>query len=241
MKEDIIDLMQVIMKALKPFLHYFIKCTFPRSRDQSFFHIIGADVIFDKNCKPWILELNSGPSMGLEAHNVSQEMRENERGNELSPVDVYVKTMVLGHAVNLCRKSSNIVSNYEEYDSYTQIYNPDIDSNKLERFNIVDKIYSIFLMLAGQNFYSTLTMLKFTKIIKILRLIGGKTINRYELELIYKNLLSYHENMDFYCFLDAVESILNRMFPEEDEFTKIEKYRLLVNKFDLVKDRLFHG
>ena len=233
MKERIKELIQTVTKAMKPFLEYFIKCTFPRQKNQKFFHIIGVDIIFDEDCQPWLLELNGGPSF-----NIENPMRSKEEGSpKISEVDLHVKSMVMGHAVKLCLKKKSIIDRYEEYDSYTQIYSPDIDQEKFQNNNILDGLYSLFGALAGQSFYPTLTMMKFTKINKILKLMAGKDLKKYELEIIYKKLLTYHDQMDFYCFLDGIDKILDHVY-ENNSIVRYHQYQTLIRKFELIKDRI---
>lgn len=64
---DIIRLNQELLKALKPYLAYFQKCTFPRSEPGKCFHIIGVDVLLDSKCQPWILEINASPSLSVDS------------------------------------------------------------------------------------------------------------------------------------------------------------------------------
>lgn len=73
---------------MKPFLRYFEKCTFPRGDQGKYFHILGIDVILDDQCNPWILEINASPSL-----NVESSSAKSETGDNVSPVDLHVKSM----------------------------------------------------------------------------------------------------------------------------------------------------
>ena len=105
--------------------------------------MIGVDVLLDSKGQPWILEINASPSLNVDS-TIREETQPEDRtvitNNPLkhklveskgkyvvSQVDLHVKSMVVGHAVKLCKKSLDKIVDYEEYDSYTQIYSPDIE------------------------------------------------------------------------------------------------------------------
>jgi len=85
MKRSLVQLNQNLLKALKPYLRYFFKCTYPKEEPEKKFHIIGVDVIFDKDLKPWLLEINANPSMSVAPADNSTK--------EVSDLDYYVKSM----------------------------------------------------------------------------------------------------------------------------------------------------
>lgn len=85
MKEEIKNLLQHMIKAMKPYLHYFYNCTYPHDKPTKNFHIVGVDIIFDENCKPWLLEINANPSMGLLKANY-------ENRDDISQLDYYIKS-----------------------------------------------------------------------------------------------------------------------------------------------------
>lgn len=232
MKKDIKKLIQTVVKAMNPFLKYFVKCTFPRSGDPNLFHILGADVIFDKDCQPWLLELNSHPSMAITCLDAEKKEK------MISPVDLHVKSMVMGHAVKLCLKSKYSIEKYEEYDSYTQVYSPEFDKNFMKDLDVVENFFSLFLVLAGQKFYPQLTLAKFLKMSKILRVMSTEPISRRELEVIYNNLMDYHDQMDFYCFLEAIDSIIDLMNIGNKKLDRNKEYKLLVTSFEMIEDKL---
>ena len=88
-KKDIVSLLQNMLKALKPFLRYFQRCTFPKGEPGTCFHIIGVDVILDDRLNPWILEINAYPSMNIESASESKKAGE----FRVSPIDLHVKSM----------------------------------------------------------------------------------------------------------------------------------------------------
>lgn len=76
---------------MKPFLRYFLKCTFPKGDVGKCFHILGVDVILDDRAKPWILEINAYPSLNI------QNSLESKKQGEFIPsaIDLHVKSMYL--------------------------------------------------------------------------------------------------------------------------------------------------
>ena len=171
-KGEIIKLNQHLLKALQPFLRYFQKCVFPRSAPGKCFHVVGVDVLLDSNCKPWILEINASPSLNIDStvvvpveadpvlitnNPLKHKMNEAKAKYSTSNVDLHVKSMVLGHAVKLCKKSVDNIEDYEEYDSYTQIYSPEVEAQLFSGKNTYDMLLNIFIELSGSQFFPALT------------------------------------------------------------------------------------
>lgn len=85
--EDIKELIQMSLKALQPFLRYFLRCRYPKRDHGRMFHIIGYDIMLDSDYKPFILELNANPSLNVqfegndevkEKAGISQKQKPNE-------------------------------------------------------------------------------------------------------------------------------------------------------------------
>ena len=53
------------MSAFYPYLYHEYKLKFGRKKKPHHFHIVGIDIILDKNLKPWFLESNDTPSMSI--------------------------------------------------------------------------------------------------------------------------------------------------------------------------------
>jgi hypothetical protein len=141
---------------------------------------------------------------------------------------------VITHAVKLCLKSPEKILEYSEYDSYTQIFCPELEETEFAEFGVFDDILDIFLILAGSKFIPTLSLLKFTKIGKLFKNLGNKSVDKSQIELCYKKMLLFHESMDFYAFVDSVEFLLNKCFPKSEDlefsaFTKGKDKCLQVN------------
>ena len=64
--ESIKELIQKSLKALEPFLKYFLRCRYPRRDHGKMFHIIGYDIMLDSELRPYIIELNANPSLNIQ-------------------------------------------------------------------------------------------------------------------------------------------------------------------------------
>lgn len=142
--------------------------------------------------------------------------------------------------MKLCLKSPDSIENYEEYDSYTQIFSPEIEEKVFEGNHLFDDMLDVFLEISGQRFFPTLTMAKFSKIARLFRGMGNKIINKFEAEICYKKMLEYHEQMDFYAFIDAVDYLLKKCFGERSNFTEKEQFEMFIDSFKKAKKPLFY-
>lgn len=227
-KAEIIKLNQTLLQAMKPFLVYFQKCIFPRSEPGKYFHVIGVDILLDSKCRPWILEINASPSLNIDStvveeksvdvvvtNNPLKHRPDGKKKFSVSNVDLHVKSMVLGHAVKLCKKTVDKIEDYEEYDSYTQIYSPEVEEKLFAQNNLYDRLLQLFIELSGPRFYPSLTASKFVRISKVLKDLGCRSLNKVELEVCFKKTLEFHEQMDFYAFIDCIELICSKIFPPD--------------------------
>jgi len=90
--KKMIELIRELLRALKPFLMYFQKCTFPKDQPNHCFHIIGVDVLFDSDGNPWFLEFNANPSINIEFNPTGEKTSKlNKTEYPISVVDLHVK------------------------------------------------------------------------------------------------------------------------------------------------------
>lgn len=109
-RADIIRLNQELLKAMKPYLSYFQKCTYPRSEAGKCFHVIGVDIILDHKCRPWVLEINASPSLNIDStvketppppaekvlitnNPIKHKISDSKSKYAVSTVDLHVKSM----------------------------------------------------------------------------------------------------------------------------------------------------
>lgn len=137
-------------------------------------------------------------------------------------------------------KDPEEIENYEEYDSYTQIYSPELDEEMFEGRHYFDDLLDVFLEVAGQRFTPTLTMAKFAKIGRLFRNIGEHIINKFDVEICYKKMMNYHEQMDFYAFFDAIDYLLKQCYGENSEVGERERFKEFIQEFRNAKKPLFY-
>lgn len=143
--------------------------------------------------------------------------------------------------MKLCKKPLEKIMDYEEYDSYTQIYSPEVEEELFAKQDLFDALYELFLELSGPRFFPALTLVKFCRIAKVLKDVGPRNLNRVEIEVCYKKTLEYHEQMDLYAFFDSIILILSKIFETEKQPTDDKaRLRLLVDKFKAMKKPLFY-
>lgn len=137
-------------------------------------------------------------------------------------------------------KPKDEIENYEEYDSYTQIFSPELEEEMFSGRNYFDDLLDVFLEISGQRFTPTLTMAKFTKIARLFRHIGKNIINKFDAECCYKKMLNYHEQLDFYAFFDAVDFLLRKCYGEDSEVGEKQRMSEFIEAFKKAKKPLFY-
>ena len=84
-RAKITRLVQGLMKAIQPHLKLYSTKHFEKGvRDSRLMHILGVDVLIDSSGNPWVLELNSMPSMAIES--------EGPEAPQVYLIDFYVKS-----------------------------------------------------------------------------------------------------------------------------------------------------
>ena len=125
---------------------------------------------------------------------------------------------MLGHAIKLSQKSKKDMEDFLEYDSYTQIYNSEIDKG-LGHVSFYDVVYGLFVEISGQRFFPTLTQSKFSKILPVLKQLNPSLkMNRFNLDAFYKKMIEFHEQLDFYAFVDTIEKLAIQVTDGYEEF-----------------------
>lgn len=64
--------------------------------------MIGIDILVDQDLNPWLLESNNNPSFNIEHEPCAKNAQEAKK--ELSPVDEYVKKIVVEDTLFLVRR-----------------------------------------------------------------------------------------------------------------------------------------
>ena len=61
------------------------------------FHLLGFDIMFDKEGKGWLLEVNSNPSLNINLETGFMDSKE----SEFSPIDAEIKLPLITHSIRL--------------------------------------------------------------------------------------------------------------------------------------------
>lgn len=128
------------LKVYQPFALIKSKVAFEggvTAKGSTCFQVVGFDIFVDSKGKPWVLEINSTPSLNIEI------CKEGATGLIKNPseVDRFIKTKILGDAIDFARtKGKNL-------GCYTQI----APNDELEQYNILMQIYQAFNLVKGRN------------------------------------------------------------------------------------------
>lgn len=122
------------------------------------FQILGFDIFIDSDQKAWLFEINDHPSL-----NINLE-KEGPKGliKEISEIDKFIKTRILGEAISLMKKKSLVRSEIETYKGYIRIL-PDSNYDSYDAFS---KLKVIFNKLQGTS-KGNLSMNKFACLSKV--------------------------------------------------------------------------
>jgi hypothetical protein len=124
-----------------------------------------------------------------------------------SEVDKYIKTKVVGDAINLMRKKKHKAdrSAIERFGCWKRILPSDDD----EEYLTFTKAKYLFDRLMNKKGASAMTLVCFGKIAKISCL--KNLINRVQIDLLYKRVTQMNKTsqMDLNTFFDAMEELAN--------------------------------
>lgn len=97
------DLIMSFLTSMHPFLLYNFKNAFQKDVSKAkCSHILGFDVLLDSELKPWLLEINANPSLNIEHEYMGKD---GKFVTEHSPLDEYVKGLVMEDAIRLIMKT----------------------------------------------------------------------------------------------------------------------------------------
>lgn len=100
-KEKIIDTVRKTIITLEPYLmHYYHTKVDNEHSEAKIFHVLGIDILLDKKCNAWLMEINANPSLCMFIEkDPTPENPEPEK--VLSELDRFVKTKIIGEAIKL--------------------------------------------------------------------------------------------------------------------------------------------
>jgi tubulin polyglutamylase TTLL11 len=170
-----------IIKAFKPWIQYHALCEWGERKEgqksPKAFHILGFDVIFDSNMKPWLLESNGNPSLNINFEPDDYKVKKREE-SIVSPIDMYVKSQVLGDIVMMVKKHKirYIREELDEFKSYEKIFDESIENSDYGECSEYDSLLEMFVYLGGYKFFPSLTMTKFSKLALWFKGVGAKGV-----------------------------------------------------------------
>jgi len=214
-KERVYDVVKKTVIALEPFITQEYYSAFGQKQPNKSFQILGFDILIDRHCKAWLLEINANPSLNI-------KNAEEEQG--ISPVDNFVKTVIVEDALKII-----ITKKTKSYGCYQQLLPIEPDST-YSKFNVLKKVIEVFMRLQGVKNCGNINLFKFSQ---LMRFIPSKvlTIERYEYSLVYTQVMKQRHDMDLGLFMDALEVLAEKIFGKNGD--KSERLFKLLNAIQL--------
>lgn len=149
------------------------------------FHILGFDMLLDDQGTPYLLEVNSSPSLDI---NYEIEIRPGVTETHLSELDYYVKRSVVEDAINL------VFSKRRNTGRYRPILPKFYDFQ--EDMRIFDTLFTLFRKLCDRS-YSYIPASKFRKLSSLIQ------ISLNDLDIIYSQISRRNDTsrLDYNLFI----------------------------------------
>lgn len=103
------------------------------------------------------------------------------------------------------------------YDSYTQIFNEEVNKEAFGKLNLFDSLLDLYFELCGAKTTSNLPSSKFQKVAQYLVQGGGKSLPATDLDLLYKQTLTRFAEFDFFAFIDACRQASRKALKSEGD------------------------
>lgn len=170
------------------------------------FQLLGFDVFIDSNLKAWLFEINDHPSL-----NINLE-KEGDKGliKEVSEIDKYLKTKVLGEAIKLMSKGPDKRGTLESYKGFMRI----LPDPEYEEYNAFAQAKIIFRKLLGKP-GNSLSMNRFAALSKLPKMTNDK-MQKPHYEIAYKRITQQAgvHKMTLEIFFGALDLLSETFFPE---------------------------
>mmetsp|Transcript_41463 Transcript_41463/g.29893 ORF Transcript_41463/g.29893 Transcript_41463/m.29893 type:complete len:170 (-) Transcript_41463:405-914(-) len=99
MKEKIDDTVRKAIISIEPFLiHSYHQKVAWEHESAKCFQLIGVDILIDRKCNAWLMEINANPSLNMF---LERELENGEVEKQLSELDKFVKTKVVAEAIRI--------------------------------------------------------------------------------------------------------------------------------------------
>ena len=201
--DNIKELLKRLLVSLQPIIQFHYNVAFEGKDTGKCFHVLGVDILVDQNRKPWLLEINSNPSL-----NIGHEDLNDPKAKEIiSPIDKFVKEKVIEDCLLIVKKPVSKQSNLENYRSYEKIYHS--DDNCFKEMDLFQDILYIFGKLSGIKFKTNLTSGKFIKLSSLPGMTNEHLV-KASYDIIYQKTIkgSDDNQMSFSSFIKAIEEIV---------------------------------
>jgi len=201
--DNIKELLKKLLVSLQPIIQFHYNVAFEGKDTGKCFHVLGIDILVDQNRKPWLLEINSNPSL-----NIGHEDLNDPKAKEIiSPIDKFVKEKVIEDCLLIVKKPVSKQSNLENYRSYEKIYHS--DDNCFKEMDLFQDILYIFGKLSGIKFKTNLTSGKFIKLSSLPGM-TNEHLAKASYDIIYQKTIkgSDDNQMSFSSFIKAIEEIV---------------------------------
>lgn len=229
-KEKIEYLAQHVAKALKPHLKL---AGFQKYGSElhaaRLMHVIGMDVILDEDGEPWLLELNAMPSMAIDFDPQGGQPQPKTYGEkkymfqapkpepetETSLVDLYVKSQVIAHGVQLCcTHSVKELLEIPRFHSYKQIFSPAHEEKLFgtPSDSLIDKTLDLYLFLINHNSSNQLTVGRASKLAGLV-----KPLKKIDIEMKFKQMVPSGGALGLIGFFVMLESLVQTHFSAHPE------------------------
>ena len=212
-REQIMDQIEILIKnfitSMYPFMINDLNMFYGNKEAKSF-QILGFDIMIDENLKPWLLEINSNPSLNI-CHDPTSE---NIKNPEISPVDFYVKEKIVEDCLLLMSSPLKFhidigVDNY--FNTYKCLMSGSVE--EMEEMVIFNKLLQVYGKLSGFKFRGYITGVRFNKLHPLITKLTNK-IQKYDYDLLFQKVKGLGGNMDFYGFIKMIEIMAEKIYDD---------------------------
>ncbi|EGR33199.1 tubulin tyrosine ligase-like member 11, putative [Ichthyophthirius multifiliis] len=226
--EQIEDLVVKFIISMYPCLLYNYKITF-NNKNTKCFHVLGIDILLDRDGKPWFLEANGNPSFNIE-HEVLQN--DGNKLKEISLLDKYVKSYVVEDVIlitNQKLEKQMKIGVGGKFNGFKQLICGDQDI--INQMDIFIKMLKIYGKLSGFQF-RILTASRFSKLSNFQGMMN-QIVTKNDYDIIYKKIMRNQfeqTQMGFFEFVKALEYLTSKLNSNEyQENNKLPAVQKIVN------------
>ena len=179
------------MITLEPYLKHYYEQNINRDLESSkCFHIMGIDILIDKKCNAWLMEINSNPSLNIFLEREIPGALEGQTEKVLQELDKHVKSKVVSEAIRIVTGEGN-----DEYDgSFDQILPYEEEDNEDDYYiwNKGQHLFDIMVNLTGSkkdaDLKGRLSLFQFSRFHKVPEFSKVGSYFKADLEIAFKNM-----------------------------------------------------